>query len=378
MSHKTRKQRLLEFAKEKGTSIGDLDMQLQFLWKELGEYKSVMSKLLKAASIQEASDLILTQYEIPANQSDSVKAKRAAYGQKYYDKFAASPGKEADGEKEDKPMSYDPRKVIQVALGEVGYLEKKTNSSLDDKTANAGDKNYTKYARDLDALGFYNGKKQAVAWCDIFVDWCMVQAYGLEAAAKLTYQVPGKANCGAGCRFSRDYYKKNKRLFDTPQPGDQIFFYPKDGIGGSAIQHTGLVYEVDDEYVYTVEGNTNGSNGVISNGGGVCQKVYKLTNARIAGYGRPDWGMAEIPAEPEQTEMELPVASAKQMVVITSNNVNARIGDSQSFDSVGHVQKGDSFEWVATSPATGWHAIRMAKRICWVSPNYSKLVVTAA
>ena len=135
---------------------------------------------------------------------------------------------------------------------------------------------------------------------------------------------------------------------------------------------------MDDEYVYTVEGNTNGSNGVISNGGGVCQKVYKLTNARIAGYGRPDWGMAEIPAEPEQTEMELPVASAKQMVVITSNNVNARIGDSQSFDSVGHVQKGDSFEWVATSPATGWHAIRMAKRICWVSPNYSKLVVTAA
>lgn len=281
-------------------------------------------------------------------------------------------------------MSYNPDQVIQTALNEVGYLEKKDKTNLDNKTANAGDKNYTKYARDLDALGFYNGKKQSVAWCDIFVDWCFVKAYGLEAALKLTNQPLGKSNCGAGCKYSRNYYKKINRLFDKPEPGDQIFFWPKDAIGGPAVQHTGLVYAVDGGYVYTIEGNTSGANGVIANGGGVCKKKYKLTYNRLAGFGRPDWGTAAPAASvttPTETKPETPVTPADsgfpagtKIVEINANSLNARVGDSQKYDSTGYVQKGEKYEWVATSPSTGWHAIRTAKRICWVSPNYSKVV----
>ena len=56
---------------------------------------------------------------------------------------------------------YDVNRVLSVAAAEVGYLEKANNKNLDGKTENAGDKNYTKYARDLDAIpGFYNGRKQ--------------------------------------------------------------------------------------------------------------------------------------------------------------------------------------------------------------------------
>ena len=56
---------------------------------------------------------------------------------------------------------YDVNRVLSVAEAEVGYLEKANNKNLDGKTENAGDKNYTKYARDLDAIpGFYNGRKQ--------------------------------------------------------------------------------------------------------------------------------------------------------------------------------------------------------------------------
>lgn len=120
-------------------------------------------------------------------------------------------------------MGYDPKKVINIALGEVGYLEKETNDQLDDMTANAGDENYTKYARDLDKLGFYNGRKQHVAWCDVFVDWVFVIAYGMDAALALTFQPYGKSNCGAGCKYSRQYYQKNGHLFDKPERGDQIF-----------------------------------------------------------------------------------------------------------------------------------------------------------
>ena len=40
-------------------------------------------------------------------------------------------------------------KVILIAKNEIGYLEKKSNSQLDSKTANAGSNNYTKYWRDI-------------------------------------------------------------------------------------------------------------------------------------------------------------------------------------------------------------------------------------
>lgn len=274
-------------------------------------------------------------------------------------------------------MGYDPKKLIAVAEAEVGYLEKKSNANLDDKTGNAGDKNYTKYARDLDALNFYNGRKNGVAWCDVFVDWCFVQAFGKDAALKLTYQpTNNKNNCGAGCKYSRNYYKQNKRLFDTPEPGDQIFFYPKDGIGGSAIQHTGLVYAVDGTYVYTIEGNTSGANGVVANGGGVCKKKYKLTYNRLAGYGRPVWG--ENATTPEEPKPAVPNTTAwpagTKIVEITAKSVNARVGDSTKYGSTGYVQNGETYEWVGTSPTSGWHAIRMPNRICWVSPKYSKVV----
>lgn len=184
---------------------------------------------------------------------------------------------------------YDRQRVIDIALAEVGYLEKETTANLDDKTANAGDENRTKYARDLDAVNFYNGKKQGVAWCDTFVDWSFYEAYGLEAALKLTCQALGSA--GAGCRYSRAYYKNKGQLFDSPEPGDQVFFWPKDRSDPNKVQHTGLVYAVDDTYVYTVEGNTSGASGVVWNGGGVCKKKYKRTYERLAGFGRPDWDM---------------------------------------------------------------------------------------
>ena len=64
-----------------------------------------------------------------------------------------------------------PSDIVTIALAEVGYWEKASNASLDDKTANAGAANWTKYARDLAAAGYYNGNKNGYAWCDVFVDW---------------------------------------------------------------------------------------------------------------------------------------------------------------------------------------------------------------
>ena len=85
----SRKQALLEFAQAEGKSIGDLSVQLDFIWKELTEsYAGLLSTLKSATSVLEASTAVLTIYERPADQGESVQTKRASYGQIYFDKYA--------------------------------------------------------------------------------------------------------------------------------------------------------------------------------------------------------------------------------------------------------------------------------------------------
>lgn len=181
-------------------------------------------------------------------------------------------------------------KAVEIALGEVGYLEKNTCEALDEKETNAGSGNFTKYARDMDAISrFYNGSKQGCPWCDVFVDWCFVKAYGEPMARKLLCQP--RYSRGAGCRYSMEYYEKRHRLFSQPEPGDQIFFQT-DG----RVCHTGIVTTVSDGLVHTVEGNTSSEAGVVANGGCVRQKSYPLDSPVIAGYGRPDYSLVECHA----------------------------------------------------------------------------------
>ena len=199
------------------------------------------------------------------------------------------------------------KKLVALAEKEVGYLEKRSNSQLDDKTANAGDKNFTKYQRDMDAIaGFYNGKKQGYSWCDVFCDWLFVQTFGVEEAMRLLCQ-PQKS-MGAGCDWSAKYYKAKNQWYTTPQVGDQIFFKS----ASYSFAHTGLVVGVDANYVYTVEGNTSGASEVVANGGGVCKKRYPRNYANIVGYGRPLWTAAQKVGMPSSTA---PAATVKTISV---------------------------------------------------------------
>lgn len=99
----SRKQNLLNFAQAAGKSIGDLHMQLDFLWKELNNgYRGVLDVLKNATSVLEASNVVLLEFERPANQSESVQKKRVEYGQLYYEKFAIAM------KREDMEMSNSP------------------------------------------------------------------------------------------------------------------------------------------------------------------------------------------------------------------------------------------------------------------------------
>lgn len=187
-------------------------------------------------------------------------------------------------------MAYYAKTVIDLAEQEVGYLEKASNANLDDKTANAGSGNYTKYARDLYNAGYYNGNKNGYAWCDVFVDWLFYKAFGKEVGQKIQCQT---GDLGAGCKFSAQYYKKQGRLFKTPKAGDQIFF----ANSGEDPYHTGLVTNVVSNKVYTIEGNTSSSSGVVANGGCVSKKCYSVNYGKIYGYGRPKYDTEDVGTE---------------------------------------------------------------------------------
>lgn len=108
--YRTRKEGLLYYAKSLGVSVGDIDLQLEYMWKELKEsYKTAYNSIINATNIRESSDIIMLKYEKPANTSETMKQKRANYGQKFYNMFA-SPDSQDNPEKKD--SKNVPTKVI--------------------------------------------------------------------------------------------------------------------------------------------------------------------------------------------------------------------------------------------------------------------------
>lgn len=173
-------------------------------------------------------------------------------------------------------MAYTVEKVLEIARNEIGYQEKESNKQLDSKTANAGDENYTKYARDLAAAGYYQASKQSFAWCDVWHDWIHYIAAGKNAdeAQRVTCQ---SGPYGAGCKWSAKYYKDVERFYTSdPQPGDQIFF--------RNYAHTGIVEKVENGIITTIEGNTSNQ---------VARRTYSISSPDIDGYGRPRYDVSK-------------------------------------------------------------------------------------
>lgn len=88
----TRKQNLLNYAKLKNKSIGDLEMQLEFLVYELkNSYTNTVYKVLQQAkTVLEGSNAILFNFEQPANQRLSMQRTREKYGLNFYNKYNKS------------------------------------------------------------------------------------------------------------------------------------------------------------------------------------------------------------------------------------------------------------------------------------------------
>lgn len=161
-------------------------------------------------------------------------------------------------------------KLIEIALNEVGYVE--------------GSNNWNKYSAEMNGCNAYGWNVQNQPYCDIFADWCYYKAFGLDVAARLTYQPKG--GFSALCSASANYYKNNGAYFSTPAVGDQIFFNVSGGIN-----HTGIVVGVTGGMVTCVEGNSSDA---------VRKNTYAVGNSYINGFGRPNWGIFESGGNEEE------------------------------------------------------------------------------
>ena len=172
--------------------------------------------------------------------------------------------------------------ICELALSEVGYKEKKTNDQLYNKTANAGNGNYTKYAYEIDKFwpDFYNETVNGKDGCSSFVDWLFIRIFGKENAQKMLYYP--KQSEGADCAGSANYFRNRNKFMNVPLKGDKVFFgdYGAEG-------HTGIVVDVDGSVISVVENNTR----IGSQGDGVYLKQYDVSQDYIPGYGRPNYSI---------------------------------------------------------------------------------------
>lgn len=233
----SRKQNLLDYAHKVCKSIGDEDMQVDFLINEIKGYKTTWSALVNAKSIKDASDAVLTQYERPADQSDAVKNKRAEYGKNIYDEIM----------KGEQNMGYSRQKVVDLV------------KSWDGK--NEADGSYKSI------IDIYNSKepfprstKMLYGWA-----WCACTWSALAKALGYTAIMPVEISCyyiieqakKMGCWQENDAY--------VPSPGDAVLYDWQDNGAGDNKgnpDHIGTIIEVYKGAGYMVVEEGNYSNSV--------------------------------------------------------------------------------------------------------------------
>ncbi len=194
--------------------------------------------------------------------------------------------------------------VIAVALTQSGYLESDNENDFAG-TYVGGWKDFTEYNYNMGDWGAGYGYDESIGaalhWCASFVSWAILQgrAYTLQIGSisdwcrKHDGSSRGEYDASyiwreVGVGHWADQLKRAGYFRDAginggtyaPLTGDIIFFT----WDGTSRDHIGLVVYSDENYVYTVEGNTDDSE-FADNSACCAVKSYPLNSKYIYGYG---------------------------------------------------------------------------------------------
>lgn len=119
----TRKQALLAFAKNRGVSIGDEAMQVDFTVKELkSDYPALWKYLCTAKGVYDAASRVCTEYERPAVNNIKVRAEAA---NQFYMSLGGMNVDNASIKEEKPEETYWPPRVLAYGMSgpDVGALQ---------------------------------------------------------------------------------------------------------------------------------------------------------------------------------------------------------------------------------------------------------------
>lgn len=270
-----RKKRLYELAKQKGVSISDLEMQLEYLiWELKNVYKNVWNVLTTSKSIREASDYFLVHFEAPANTGEVVRQGRANRGY-LFEKYLKCQEQKGDS------MGITAKQILDVMRSWLGMSRSKgTHKPIIDLY-----NSYKPLARGYRA-------SYTDDYCDITVSAAFIKLNAVNLI--------GGTECGVEEHIKifdrKGIWKEDGKI--TPRPGDIICYnwddstQPNDGWA----DHIGIVEVVDtkNRTITAIEGNTNG--------GVVGRRTIPIGWGFIRGYACPKYADASGKTETDKNE----------------------------------------------------------------------------
>lgn len=273
----SRKEALLSYVRAAGRSVGDLEAQLGFLLQELaGSFKSVLATLKTAQDVRTASDAVLLQFERPADQSETAQARRAGYGQVYFDKYVSAA-----------PVIMTEAKLRQLVADTIQAWIGTTKGS----------------ALHADILAVYNGYKPlargyTMKTTDAYCAATVSAAYIRAGIAAYTGPECGVEKYTLVAKDRGIWVENDARV---PGIGDAcVYDWDDDGVGdcvGTA-DHIGIVTASNGQTFTVTEGNMSG--------GVVGTRNMKVDGRYIRGFICPDFAAiaAELSGKNKNEEIE--------------------------------------------------------------------------
>lgn len=314
----SRKEGLLAYVRSLGASVGDLEAQLGYLFKELSEgYTGLLATLKTATSVRTASDAVLTKFERPADQSASVQAKRASYGENYLTKYAGGTGSRQEATKGGTNMTEKQlrQKVVDTAVSYLGCKE--------------SDGSHKKI------IDIYNGHKPlargyAVKYTDA---WCATYVSAIAILCGITDIMPTECGCGEMIKLYQKLGRWQENDAYTPQAGDVILYDWQDSGSGDntgSPDHVGIVVSVSGSSIKVIEGNKSNAVGY---------RTLAVNGRYIRGYGLPNY------------------ASKATSSGSGSTGGTSAAGGTTSGEIVYTVQKGDTLSEIAARYGTTYQKL---------------------
>ena len=359
----SRKQNMLDFAKSVGKSIGDLEMQLDFLYKELNDkYKSVLNVLKNATSVKQASNTVLLDFERPANQGVSVQNKRAEYGQKYYDKYAKATNESVNNNTTSSISEMQLReKVVSIAQKYYGCKE--------------SDGSHRKIIDGYNAvkpLARGYSVKYTDAWCATYVSFIGIQA-------GLTDIMFRECGCGAMIQLYQNAGRWIENDGYIPKIADIIMYDWNDSGSGDCLgypDHVGIVVSVNGNTIKVIEGNISNSVGY---------RNITVNAKHIRGYCVPNYASkSTISSTTTTPSVSTPSSPSTSTILskevkwngyVTADELNVRTwagveNKTCSFSPLKEGVEVSVCDSVKDSKGTIWYYIKYCDKYGFVSSKY--------